>query len=395
MALALYEPGLGYYASGSRKFGAHAASGSDFVTAPELSPLFGRALARAGGAGAGGQRQADESGSSAPARARWRAQLLDALGDRVRRYTIVDLSAALRERQPQRLAALRRPRALARRAARALHGVVVGNEVLDAMPVQLLHWDGAALVRARRGRTRATACAWADRPTALRPPVDGPFVPGTVTEIHPQAEAFVRTLAERLQRGAAFFIDYGFPEAEYYHPQRIGGTLMCHRAHRADADPLADVGAKDITAHVNFTGIALAAQDAGLEVLGYTSQARFLINCGLLELLQGADAAHHGRSAEADQRARDGRAVQGDRPGPRRASFDAARLRAPATARTRCARDALAARLPARLPGVQRPAGLAAQHRPGPAAGRLQLPPGGRDWYVPLASSWCSACWRC
>jgi len=115
------------------------------------------------------------------------------------------------------------------------------------------------------------------------------FVPGTVTEIHPQAEAFIATLAERLQRGAAFFIDYGFPLAEYYHPQRTGGTLMCHRAHLADTDPLADVGAKDITAHVNFTGIALAAQEAGLEVLGYTSQARFLMNCGLLALLEQAD----------------------------------------------------------------------------------------------------------
>jgi len=114
-------------------------------------------------------------------------------------------------------------------------------------------------------------------------------VPGTVTEIHPQAEAFVRTLAERLQRGAAFFIDYGFPDAEYYLPQRHGGTLMCHRAHRADTDPLADVGEKDITAHVNFSGIALTAQDAGLDVIGYTTQAHFLMNCGLLELLQGAD----------------------------------------------------------------------------------------------------------
>ena len=134
------------------------------------------------------------------------------------------------------------------------------------------------------------AWAWADRPTALRPPVDrGFFVPGTVTEIHHQAEAFVRSLAQRLLRGAAFFIDYGFPETEYYHPQRTGGTLMCHRAHRADTNPLVDVGDKDITTHVNFTGLALAAQDAGLQVLGYTSQARFLINCGLPALLQGAD----------------------------------------------------------------------------------------------------------
>jgi SAM-dependent MidA family methyltransferase len=113
-------------------------------------------------------------------------------------------------------------------------------------------------------------------------------LPGTVTEIHPQAEAFVRGLAERLACGAAFFIDYGFPEAEYYHPQRTGGTLMCHRGHVADADPLVDVGLKDITAHVNFSAVALAAQDAGLDVLGYTSQARFLYNAGFAGLLHEA-----------------------------------------------------------------------------------------------------------
>jgi SAM-dependent MidA family methyltransferase len=162
------------------------------------------------------------------------------------------------------------------------------------MPVQLLHFDG------QQWFERGVACAdeptaasvrfcFADRPTALRPPLDAAFVPGTTTEIHPQAEAFIRSLAEHLQCGAAFFIDYGFPEAEYYLPQRHGGTLMCHHAHRADADPLSQVGDKDITAHVNFTGVALAAQEAGLSVLGYTSQARFLLNCGLAELMAAAD----------------------------------------------------------------------------------------------------------
>ena len=143
---------------------------------------------------------------------------------------------------------------------------------------------------------------WVDRPTALCPPGDHDFVPGTVTEIHPQSEAFVRTLADRLQCGAAFFVDYGFPESEYYVPARIGGTLMCHRGHRADTDPLADVGAKDITAHVNFSAIALAAQDAGLDVIGYTSQARFLMNCGLLDSLQGSDAHSDYRAIAAAQK---------------------------------------------------------------------------------------------
>jgi SAM-dependent MidA family methyltransferase len=118
-------------------------------------------------------------------------------------------------------------------------------------------------------------------------------VPGEhdhLTEIHPQAEAFMRTLADRLQHGAAFLIDYGFPEAEYFHPQRHMGTLACHHLHKMDDNPLAQVGDKDITAHVNFTGVALAAQDAGLDVLGYTTQGRFLINCGLATVL---DALPH------------------------------------------------------------------------------------------------------
>jgi SAM-dependent MidA family methyltransferase len=287
MALALYEPGLGYYARGSRQFGAMPSSGSDFVTAPELSPLFGRTLARQV-AQALDAAEADtvfEFGAGSGALAE---QLLGALGERVRRYAIVDVSGALRQRQAARLAPFGARVQWLDAWPDTLHGVVVGNEVLDAMPVQLLRFDGADW-QERGVAMHDGAFAWADRPTALRPPVEGRFVPGTVTEIHPQAEAFVRSLAERLQRGAALFIDYGFPEAEYYHPQRTGGTLMCHRAHLADADPLADVGDKDITAHVNFTGIALAAQDAGLDVLGYTSQARFLLNCGLVDLLQGAD----------------------------------------------------------------------------------------------------------
>jgi SAM-dependent MidA family methyltransferase len=290
MTIALYEPGLGYYARGAPVFGLMPGGrdgGSDFVTAPELSPLFGRALARqiAQALDRADACEVIEFGAGSGALAE---QLLDALGTRIAHYAIVDLSGELRQRQQQRLARFgARVRWLDALPDR-IEGVVLGNEVLDAMPVKLLHWDGEAW--RERGVTLAGGTlAWADRPTTLRPPLAGRFANGTVTEIHPQAEAFVRTLAERLARGAAFFVDYGFPEAEYYHPQRTGGTLMCHRAHRADADPLAEVGAKDITAHVNFTGVALAAQEAGLEVIGYTSQARFLFNCGLAELLEGAD----------------------------------------------------------------------------------------------------------
>ena len=289
MALALYAPGLGYYARSDRQFGLLARDGSDFATAPELSALFGRALARqlrqalAGGAG----REVWEFGGGSGALA---SQLLDALGDAVDRYTLVELSAPLRALQRERLqrhtAKLRWVDVLPDR----IEGVVLGNEVLDAMPVQLLHFDGAAW-HERGVALHDDGFVFADRVTTLRPPAGEPFDAPYTTEIHPQAEAFVATLADRLEHGAAFFIDYGFPQAEYYHPQRDGGTLMCHRAHRADTDPLADVGDKDISAHVDFTGVALAAQGAGLEVLGYTSQARFLMNCGLLDDLEDADLA--------------------------------------------------------------------------------------------------------
>jgi SAM-dependent MidA family methyltransferase len=296
MALALYAPGLGYYANDSRKFGQMPSSGSDFVTAPEMSPLFGAALAVqvADALQATGTHAVWEFGAVSGALA---LQLLRALGSKVRRYTIVDLSGSLRARQQQALADFGEQVQWASELPAAMRGVIVGNEVLDAMPVKLLaraagawHERGVALAHGN-GAGEDGPLAWADRATGLRPPV--PIEDGYdyVTEIHPQAEAFVRTLADRLEQGAAFFIDYGFPEGEYYHPQRHMGTLMCHRGHLADADPLSDVGSKDITAHVNFTGLALAGQDAGLPVLGYTTQARFLVNCGLVPMLAQADLA--------------------------------------------------------------------------------------------------------
>ncbi len=288
-ALALYAPGLGYYANASRKFGALPSSGSDFVTAPELTPLFGRALATQllDAMEVTGTDEVWEFGAGSGALA---SQLLDALGERVRRYTIVDLSANLRARQQAALASHGAKVQWAFELPERFSGVIVGNEVLDAMPVKLLArsggvWHERGVVAGEEG------FRFDDRTTDLRPPAEIAGKHDYLTEIHPQAEAFVRTLADRLERGAAFFIDYGFPEAEYYHPQRATGTLMCHQGHRADPDPLADVGRKDITAHVNFTGIAVAAQEAGLATLGYTSQARFLFNCGLMELLAGASLA--------------------------------------------------------------------------------------------------------
>ena len=286
MALALYAPGLGYYACEWRKFGKMPANGSDFVTAPELTPLFGRTLARAVGQAlaecACGEVWEFGAGSGALAE-----QLLDTLGDQVSRYCIVELSAELRQRQQQRLARHAAKLRWLDTLPHRFSGVIVGNEVLDAMPVQLLHCNGAEWFE-RGVERRGEGFVWGDRPTSLRAPLEQELPSAMTTEIHPQAQAFIATLADRLVRGAAFFIDYGFPQAEYYHPQRVGGTLMCHRAHLCDDNPLVDVGLKDITAHVDFTGIAMAGQDNGLVVLGYTSQARFLMNCGLLELLESA-----------------------------------------------------------------------------------------------------------
>jgi len=301
MALALYAPGLGYYANASRKFGHLPTSGSDFVTAPELTPLFGRALAAqvAEALAASGTDEVWEFGAGSGALARQLIEALDILGRPLARYRIVDLSATLRERQRETLAAHADRVEWLDELPETMTGVVVGNEVLDAMPVRLLARVGGRWFE--RGVVADAAApsglSWADRPTDLRPPVEIAGEHDYLTEIHPQAEAFVATLADRLVRGAAFLIDYGFPAAEYYHPQRHMGTVMCHQGHRADGDPLAEVGRKDITAHVDFTGIALAAQDAGLNVLGYASQGRFLINCGLPGLAEAAGVAERARAA--------------------------------------------------------------------------------------------------
>ena len=318
MALALYAPGMGYYTNSLRKFGLTPESGSDFATAPEMSKHFGQTLAHqvAEALQVTGTDEVWEFGAGSGALA---LQLLDSLGDSVKRYTIVDLSGSLRVRQQETLKAHAHKVQWVDALPEQLSGVVVGNEVLDAMPVQLLvrkggvwHergvvWNTDALSQSQAGVASSIGEAsasiasvsplqWEDRVTDLRPPVEVMGEHDYLTEIHHQAEAFVATLADRFKAGeaatgkggAAFLIDYGFPESEYFHPQRSMGTLMCHKLHKSDPDPLVDVGGKDITAHVNFTGVALAAQDAGLNVLGYTSHAHFLINCGLLPPLVDA-----------------------------------------------------------------------------------------------------------
>ncbi len=292
MRLALYAPALGYYMRTSQKFGAWALQGGDFTTAPELSPLFARALARqvADALAASGADEVWEVGAGSGALAKVLIAALAALGCAPRRYCICELSPALRARQRQRLAAHSSVVAWHEALPDALHGVLLANEVLDAMPAKLLvrrsgTWHERGVRLAADG-----ALMWEERPTALRLPVEPPGLHDYESELHLAAHAFAAQVARALVRGrgAAFFIDYGFPEAEYYHPQRHMGTLMCHRAQRADSLPLADAGSKDISVHVNFTGVALAAQAAGAAVLGYTAQARFLLNCGIAQLMERA-----------------------------------------------------------------------------------------------------------
>jgi SAM-dependent MidA family methyltransferase len=307
MSRALYTPSLGYYANDRAKFGILPAGvkgqGSDFVTAPEMTPLFGHTLAAqvAQALAATHTTEIWEFGAGSGALALQVLDELSRLAVPITHYNIVDVSGSLRARQQELLKAHQGTVVWLDELPLHMQGVVIGNEVLDAMPVKLLvrkkgEWFERGVVSKPDGITSTENTSpentaefiWQDRPTALRPPcdIDGPH--DYLTEIHPQAEAFIQTLADKLTQGAAFFIDYGFPESEYFHPQRHMGTVMCHQAHVADANPLLDVGQKDITAHVNFSGIALAGQNAGFDVLGYCTQARFLMNCGLLQRLEAA-----------------------------------------------------------------------------------------------------------
>ncbi len=306
MAMALYEPGLGYYANQQPKFGTLPQSGSDFVTAPELSPLFGAALAQqvAEALKATGTDEVWEFGAGSGALAHQLLSELKRLGYPIKRYNIMDLSSTLKARQQAKLAEFGNQVQWLSQWPDTLQGVVVGNEVLDAMPVKLLNriqgvWHERGVVVADVA-TQPDGLAWEDRPTELKPPLEPSGDHDYLTEIQPQGEAFVVSLAERMlasdKGGAAFFLDYGFPESEFFHPERHMGTVMCHQAHKADANPLAAVGLKDITAHVNFTGIALAGQDAGLNVLGYTSQARFLLNLGLAQRMSEAPLAERAQA---------------------------------------------------------------------------------------------------
>ncbi|CAH2784188.1 MAG: SAM-dependent methyltransferase, MidA [uncultured Paraburkholderia sp.] len=298
MERVLYAPGLGYYSGGARKFGLRGDDGSDFVTVPEMSPLFASTLARpvAEALAASGTRNVMEFGAGTGKLPAGLINELDALGVAFDNYSIVDLSGELRERQRETIEAAAPALAAKVRWLDALpeyfEGVVIGNEVLDAMPVKLFaNMDG---VWHERGVVwRDDAFAFEDRPVVgsdhpLLSEVET-FGEDYVTETHDAARVFTRTVCTMLTRGTAFFIDYGFPQHEYYHAQRAQGTLMCHYRHRAHGDPFLYPGLQDITAHVEFTGIAEAGTEAGADLLGFTSQARFLMNAGITDALSSID----------------------------------------------------------------------------------------------------------
>jgi SAM-dependent MidA family methyltransferase len=299
MRLALYAPGLGYYSAGATKLG----SNGDFVTAPEISSLFSRCLARqcadvlrvTGGEilelGAGSGRMAADVLTELAA--------MDCLPDR---YSILEVSADLVERQRARIAEL--PSELAARVQwldrwpeRVMRGVVLANEVLDAMPVErfvLRSRPDGIDVRELGVGLGAEGFEWRETspsPELMHAVADivetlpAPLPDGYVSEVCLAFQPWMASLAAQLETGVALLIDYGLPRAHLYHPDRATGTLRCHFRHRAHSDPFINVGLQDITAWVDFTRVAEAADSAGLEVLGFASQAAFLIGAGIESLL--------------------------------------------------------------------------------------------------------------
>ncbi|MDB5923767.1 MAG: hypothetical protein JWN13_2703 [Betaproteobacteria bacterium] len=291
MELALYSPGAGYYSAGSTKLG----PGGDFVTAPEISPLFGRSVARQiGQLMETGVRTIIEVGAGSGALATDLLQSLSALDRLPEHYQILEVSADFRERQRERIASAV-PNAIGRvqwleTLPHSTDAILIANEVLDAMPAHVIrtrsggHIDELGVGEDANGEAFERIFRPAGAPLlaaarALDLPDD------YETEINLASRAFVKSFARRIARGALLFFDYGFPRAEYYHPQRSRGTLMCHYRQQVHTDPFVLPGLQDITAHVDFTAVADAGVEAGHRVLGYTAQAQFLINCGITDLL--------------------------------------------------------------------------------------------------------------
>lgn len=313
MDLALYAPKLGYYSGGAAKLGRE----GDFTTAPELSPLFGAALA---------QPVAHLLSQTAPQMIEFGAGSgrlafdllteLTQLGIKVERYAIVELSGELRARQQRMLRDFPHVEWLDR-LPDSFSGIVIGNEVLDAMPVHLVKktangWQEIGVgVGVGNGNfafaERVCDAALLAQITAQIPDADA-LPEAYLTEVHPQAVGFMHSVAAMLSAGsagAALFIDYGFPAREYYLAERNRGTLMCHYRHRAHDDPFFLPGLQDITAHVDFSAIAQAALDGGLDVLAYMNQAAFLLGAGIGDLLlrtSPEDAASYLPQANALQK---------------------------------------------------------------------------------------------
>jgi len=290
MEMALYAPGLGYYSAGLQKFGA----GGDFVTAPEISSLFGRTLARQAAqiiqASAGDVLELGAGTGRLAVQLLGELERLEALPQR---YLILEVSAHLRTVQRETIVRELPPALVERvqwleRLPTDFSGCIIANEVLDALSVHVIssHQDG---IYERGIGIEGDGFGWQERKLEagvlhdiareLKLPAD------YMTEVCLALPALIASLADVLQRGAMLLIDYGFPRSEYYHPQRGGGTLMCHYRHLAHDNPLLFPGLQDITAHVDFTGVAEAGVKHGLQVLGYTSQAQFLINSGITDLL--------------------------------------------------------------------------------------------------------------
>jgi len=281
MELALHAPGAGYYAAAKIKFG----PAGDFVTAPELGGLFARTLARQLRQVLEPGEAVLEIGAGSGALAAQLSALLDC------EYFILETSTELRERQRARLG--ERARWLADLPA-GFRGAVIANEVLDAMPVHALAWRKGGILE-RGVVLQDRRLQWSERPAqgellAQATMIDVP-VPYE-SEIGLVAQAWMRALGGALERGVAFVVDYGFPRHEYYHPQRAAGTLMCHSRHTAHADVFRAPGEEDLTAHVDFSAAAQSAREGGLEVLGYATQAQFLVNAGITDVLGEANVEH-------------------------------------------------------------------------------------------------------
>ncbi len=300
MELAIYAPGMGYYCSGAAKFG----GAGDFVTAPEISPLFGRAIARQGAQvlECMGEDSGDilEFGAGTGKLALDLLLELEKLERLPKHYFILEVSGELRKRQKELFEKFA-PHLLSRvgwleHMPTKFKGLILANEVLDAMPVHLVVWRGTSLFE-RGVAWNGRALEWSDhllvnrelfkvaRELSSQINSDGENVGTYVSEISLSTRRFMRSLAGVLQQGAIVLIDYGFGYNEYYHSQRNRGTLICHYRHHAHDDPFYFPGLQDITSHVDFSSIAEVATGAGLELLGYTSQAHFLINCGITEIL--------------------------------------------------------------------------------------------------------------